>query len=90
VLLLSQAALAGPGRREEQALELVPNRASSGGCELTGAYVPRCAGPAALAVTFRGQHIKGSPWQVLAYPNLKPKPYRGQHIKGSPWQACLL
>ena len=47
-----------------QAVELVPNRASSGGCELTGSYVPRSSGMHHLAVVYRGEHIKGSPWQV--------------------------
>lgn len=47
-----------------QSLDLVPNRASSGGCELTGSFVPRGAGLAALSVTFQGHHIKGSPWQA--------------------------
>ncbi len=42
----------------------MPNRASSGGCELTGSYVPRSSGMHHLAVVYRGEHIKGSPWQV--------------------------
>ena len=42
----------------------MPNRASSGGCELTGSYVPRSSGMHPLAVVYRGEHIKGSPWQV--------------------------
>ncbi|CAL8470627.1 g10169 [Coccomyxa elongata] len=58
-----QAMLLGPGKNE-QSLELVPNWASSGGCELWGSFVPWGAGLAALAVTYQGHHIKGSPWQV--------------------------
>ena len=51
-------------------MELAPNRASSGGCELTGSYVARCSGSHHLAVVYRGEHIKGSPWQVphVAHP----------------------
>ena len=45
-------------------VDLVPNRASSSGCELTGSYVPRSSGTLYLAVVYRGEHIKGSPWQV--------------------------
>ena len=59
-----QAMLLGPGPGQEQVLDLVPNRASSGGCELSGSYLPRGTGLAALAVTYQGRHIKGSPWQV--------------------------
>jgi hypothetical protein len=59
-----QALLLGPGPGQEQVLDLVPNRASSGGCELSGSYLPRGTGLAALAVTYQGRHIKGSPWQV--------------------------
>lgn len=51
----------------EQSLDLVPNRASSGGCELSGSFVPRGAGLAALAVTYQEHHIKGSPWQVCLH-----------------------
>ncbi len=47
-----------------QVVDLVPNRASSSGCELTGSYVPRSSGTLYLAVVYRGEHIKGSPWQV--------------------------
>ncbi len=47
-----------------QSLDLVPDWSSSGGCELWGSFVPRGAGLAALAVTYQGHHIKGSPWQV--------------------------
>ncbi len=72
--LFSQATLAGPGRREEAALELMPNRASSGGCELSGCFTPMCAGEAALAVTYRGQHIKGSPWQARGVSALGSSP----------------
>ena len=45
-------------------VDLVPNRASSSGCELTGSYVPRSSGTLYLAVVYRSEHIKGSPWQV--------------------------
>lgn len=76
-----------------QEVELAPNRASSGGCELTGSYVARCSGMHHLAVVYRGKHIKGSPWQVPHAAH--PWPRNSQRdlkliVSPTPWRCRLL
>ena len=45
------------------------SRASTVSREMTGRYVPRKVGTYSVGVTYKGVHIKNSPWQLTVVPN---------------------